>query len=161
MTTTLMREAEKAKPAYFTRSKRSKRFVFAAIALSAALIVSGGVGASIVTTDNWLWAAAPTHAYGLIVFVAMDLVVIAALWRRVRLADLGAITLATVQFLAMASDLTGYAPTGVPASAFRSYLLGDTSFVLLLSIQPFIAGLGFWTKKLTGAQGPQKDEQRR
>ncbi len=130
----------------------------AAIGLSVALLVSAAVGARILTTDGWLWAAAPTHAYGLIAFVAMDIVLIAALWRRTKFAEVGAITLAAVQFLAMAGDLAGYTPAGVPTSIFQSYLLSDMPFVALLTIQPAIAGLGVLSRKLTSTQRPQRDK---
>ncbi len=130
----------------------------AAIALSGGLLVSGAVGARILTTDGWLWAAAPTHAYGLIAFVAMDFVLIAALWRGTMFAEAGAISLAVVQFLAMAGDLAGYSPAGEPANVFRSYLLRDTPFVALLTIQPAIAGLGVLFRKQTSTQRHQRGE---
>jgi hypothetical protein len=131
----------------------------AAIALSGALLVSGAVGARILTTDGWLWAAAPTHAYGLITFVVMDLVLTVALWRGTRYAQAGAVTLALVQFLAMAGDLSGYSPSGVPSDVFRSYLLSNSAFVVLLAIQPAIAGLGLWSRKQTGTGGVSRNGQ--
>ena len=113
------------------------------IALSAALAGSSLVGARILTTDAWLWAAAPTHAYGLIVFAVLDLFLIAALWRGIKYSRPFAIVLAAVQFLAMAGDLAGLSlPVGVSAASFRTYLLSDNAFVVLLSMQPIIAGLG-------------------
>ena len=114
------------------------------IALSAALVGSSLAGARILTTDAWLWAAAPTHAYGLIAFSVLDLALVAALWRGVRYSRLLAIALAAVQVIAMAGDMAGLSlPTGVSATVFRTYLLNDSPFVVLLSIQPVIAGLGF------------------
>jgi len=38
----------------------------------AALAASASVGIETLSTDYWLWSAAPTHAYGLIVFVGLD-----------------------------------------------------------------------------------------
>jgi hypothetical protein len=117
-----------------------------AIALSEALLISGVVGTRIVSTDGWLWAAAPTHAYGLIAFVAMDLALIAAVWRGTRFAAWGVVGLALVQFLAMSGDLAGYAPLGASAEVFRNYLLNNSYFTALLTIQPVIAGLGIWSR---------------
>jgi hypothetical protein len=116
------------------------------IALSEALLISGVVGTRIVSTDGWLWAVAPTHAYGLIAFVAMDIALIAALWRGRRFAIWGVVGLALVQFFAMAGDLAGYAPLGASAETFRSYLLNNSYFTALLAIQPIIAGLGIWSR---------------
>jgi len=121
-----------------------KKQTAATVALSVALVASSVVGAWILTNDAWLWAAAPAHAYGLIAFAALDLVFVAALWVGVRYSRPLATALALVQFLAMAGDLAGFSlPAGVSASVFRSYLLNDSPFVVLLSIQPVIAGLGF------------------
>jgi hypothetical protein len=115
-----------------------KRF---GIALAAALIASSLVGVKILLTDSYLWFAAPSHAYGLIGFVCLDVAVAVALWNRTRIPAFAAVLLALVQFGAMAGDLFIGSPTGVPATVFRAYLLGDESYVLLLGIQPIIAGL--------------------
>ncbi len=135
----------------------TKKTIAVRIALSLGLIASAAVGTRILTTDRWLWASAPTHAYGLIAFVAIDMVLAMALFLRVKYASLGASTLAVVQFVAMAGDTLVGSPSGASASAFQSYLLGNTYFTALLSIQPAIVGLGFWTRK-TSPEVPRKVE---
>ena len=104
-------------------------------ALSLALIASGLLGVEILANDRWLWSAAPSHAYGLIVFVAIDLTLALAAFIRVSLATLGAGLIATLQLGAMLGDAVVGQPQGVAASAFSMYLLSDTSYVGLLAIQ--------------------------
>jgi len=126
----------------------------AVAALSAGLFSSAALGGNILSTDAFLWAAAPAHAYGLLAFVGTDLILIVVLWDRVRyggtlsiVRHVGVlcIALASIQFLAMIGDLSGLQPPlGMPASAFRSYLLSDKVYVRLFALQPVIAGLGFW-----------------
>ena len=103
--------------------------------LSLALVASGLVGTQILLSDKWLWSAAPSHAFGLIGFVLIDLILVVATLRRIGLAALGAAMLATVQFGAMLSDLIAGQPEGVPSVAFRNYLLSDTAYLGLLFIQ--------------------------
>ena len=103
--------------------------------VSAVLVVSAIVGAIILKTDAYLWAAAPSHAYGLMVFVAVDLGLAVAVWRVTKLAILGTALMGVVQFAAMAGDVFMGGPAGLPQRAWQQYLLGDTYFVALLGIQ--------------------------
>ncbi|MDE1852748.1 MAG: hypothetical protein KGI38_03250 [Thaumarchaeota archaeon] len=133
----------------------------AALALSTGLFFSAELGGNILSTDVFLWSAAPAHAYGLLAFVAVDLILIVALWDRVRYGGtlpivkyVGAlcVAMASVQFFAMVGDLSGLQPPlGMPASAFRSYLLSDRLYMRLLVLQPVVAGLGFWFSQQNGA----------
>lgn len=126
----------------------------AAIVLSAGLFLSAELGENILSSDAFLWTAAPTHAYGLMAFVCVDLVLIAALWYGMRYAGTSTIVryagtltivLASVQFLAMVGDLAGLQPPlGMTPSAFRSYLLSDNLYVALFAFQPTIAAFGVW-----------------
>src|SRR5712692_10041708 len=109
--------------------------------LSITLLASIVFGTWILATDMWLWNAAPTHAYGLIVFVIFDLALLAANWNRTRLAGLGALLVATSQFAAMLSDITSGMPSGVTSVGFRNYLLTDTAFSSLLVVQGVIVFL--------------------
>jgi hypothetical protein len=123
----------------------------ASIALFAALIASVVLSYEILAFDAWLWVAAPAHAYGLIVFYTMDLILVVMLWRGVRYAGTLSIIMAAIQFLAMAGDLAGLSlPPGVTASAFRSYLLSDSLYVLLLSLQPVVVWLGALYRRQSG-----------
>ncbi len=115
----------------------------AVFTLSVALFGSAIAGVRILSLDAWLWAAARTHAFGLVAFVAMDVVLIAALWRGIRDVGIFSIILATIQLLAMGGDLAGLStPSGVPANDFQSYLLSDRAFVVLFWLQPVISFLG-------------------
>ena len=112
-------------------------------ALSGTLLVSAATGAGIVLTDQYLWSTAPSHAYGLIAFIAIDIALAALLWMKTRLGSVLSIGLATIQALAMLSDVLTYSTPGVTQEAFRSYLLSNPLFVILLVIQPVILGLAF------------------
>lgn len=114
--------------------------------LSVALAASALVGIEILSTDFWLWSAAPTHAYGLIVFVALDVALLLGTWRAVRPAILGALLTATIQLFAMLGDIIQGQPAGTPAAAFRSYLLADTAYLGLVVTQALIMviAVGTW-----------------
>ena len=116
--------------------------------LSATLIASALTGTLIALTDQYLWFAAPSHAYGLIAFVAIDLSLAAVLWRKTWLASLLAIGLAIIQATAMLADILTYSTTDVTQQAFRGYLLNNPEFVALLAIQPIILILGLGTSNI-------------
>ncbi len=110
----------------------------AATILSTALYTSSLLGIQILLMDRWLWNAAPTHAYGLIIFVLADGVLLAAMWKETVFAILGAALASMVQLAAMLSDIALGQPSGVSASVFKSYLLADTAFISLLATQGVI-----------------------
>src|SRR5947199_9993618 len=95
--------------------------------LSLTLAISGLLGIQILIDDKWLWAAAPSHAYGLIGFVSIDMILVVAALMRVGLATVSAALMAVAQFAAMLADVVGGQPEGGPSVAFRSYLVGDAS----------------------------------
>jgi hypothetical protein len=111
--------------------------------LSATLLASAAIGTQIVLTDQYLLAAAPSHYYGLAAFVAIDVILALALWKRVRFGSVVSIALATVQAIAMLGDVLTYSTPDVPQQAFRSYLLKNPAFMALLVVQPIILGLAF------------------
>src|SRR3989441_1313611 len=123
------------------------------LVLSAALGTSALVGIQILSTDYWLWSAAPIHAYGLMAFVALDLALIFGVWRATRLIIFGALLTATVQLLAMLGDIITGEPAGLPASVFRSYLLTDTAYVGLLVTQGLIMAIAIGTWALPHLHG--------
>src|SRR5207244_12483812 len=106
--------------------------------LSAALGASALVGVRILATDYWLWSAAPTHAYGLTAFVALDFALILAVWEVTRLSILGALLTATVQLVAMLGDIVAGVPAGIPAEVFGGCWLSDTHYFGLLIPQCFM-----------------------
>ena len=103
--------------------------------LSPTLLVSGLIGVWIAANDGWLWAVAPSHAYGLLAFAALDVILALVVIVVPRLAYVGALLVSTTQVAAMAGDALTFTPTGTMQAAFRAYLLGDTAFVALLGIQ--------------------------
>jgi len=103
--------------------------------LAPTLLVSGLVGIWIAANDGWLWAVAPSHAYGLLAFAALDVILALVVIVVPRLAYVGALLVSTTQVAAMAGDALTFTPTGTMQAAFRAYLLGDTAFVALLGIQ--------------------------
>src|SRR5205807_6793427 len=103
--------------------------------LSPTLLVSGLIGVWIAANDGWLWAVAPSHAYGLLAFAALDVILALVVVVVPRLAYVGALLVSTTQVAAMAGDALTFTPTGTMQAAFRAYLLGDTAFVALLGIQ--------------------------
>ncbi len=121
--------------------------------LSASLAASALVGILILSTDYWLWSAAPTHAYGLVTFVALDALLILGTWRALRPAVFGALFTATVQLVSMLGDTVTGQPAGTPAAAFRSYLLADTSYLGLLVTQALIMTIAVGTWALPHLHG--------
>ena len=103
--------------------------------MSIGLVSSGLLGTQILVTDKWLWVAGPTHAIGLLGFVAIDLALGLAIWWKTPIATAGSVLASIVQLAAMLADVANGQPMGVAASAFRNYLLTDTSYLLLLLMQ--------------------------
>ena len=124
-------------------------------ALSLALVASGLVGSQILLSDRWLWSAEPSHAYGLIGFVLIDMMLAAAMLIRVGLATVGAAFVAVAQFTAMLADIAVGQPEGVQSIAFRNFLLSDASYLGLLFIQIaiFIIAVGAATVPLLHRHG--------
>src|SRR5437899_2763680 len=116
------------------------------LVLSDVLGASALVGVQLLVTDYWLCSAAPTHAYVLASFVALDFSLILSVWRVARLSILGALLTATVQLAAMLGDIVAGEPAGLPAAVFRSYLLSDTAYLGLLISQCLImaVAIGSW-----------------
>ncbi len=113
----------------------------AKIILTPTLLVSGLVGMWIVANDGWLRAVAPTHAYGLLAFAVLDLVLALVVMAVPRIAYAGALLVSITQVAAMAGDALSFTPTGTLQAAFRAYLLGDMAFLALLGIQFAVAGI--------------------
>ena len=113
----------------------------AKIILTPTLLVSGLVGMWIVASDGWLRAVAPTHAYGLLAFAVLDLVLALVVMAVPRIAYAGALLVSITQVAAMAGDALSFTPTGTLQAAFRAYLLGDMAFLALLGIQFAVAGI--------------------
>ena len=105
------------------------------VLLFASLAASGLVGVLVLAYDEWLWSVAPSHAYGLAAFVAVDILLAIAVAGKIFLATLGSSLIAVLQFGAMLADLLEGEPAGVSATVFRTYLLTNTPFMVLLTLQ--------------------------
>jgi len=111
--------------------------------LSTELVVSGLLGLWILESDQWLWASAKSHAYGLVGFVIVDLALAFAVARGISWDSMGVSAAALIQVMAMLGDLENGQPIGVSSTAFRGYLIGDGSFLALLAIQSAILFTSF------------------
>jgi hypothetical protein len=114
--------------------------------LPVVLLVSAAVGGYILATDSYLWAVAPTHAYGLAVFTVIDLALVVGPWRMSRTAVIAAVLLGLVQLGAMSGDVffgvLTFSSNGTTSAAFSKYLLGDVAFVTLLGVQVVLVVVG-------------------
>lgn len=73
--------------------------------LALALVASGLAGLQILLIDRWLWSVAPSHAYGLMGFVALDLILVLAVLEKAGIGIVGAALVSGTQFGAMLADL--------------------------------------------------------
>jgi hypothetical protein len=114
--------------------------------LPVVLLVSAAGGGYILATDSYLWAVAPTHAYGLAVFTVIDLALVVGPWRMSRTAVIAAVLLGLVQLGAMSGDVffgvLTFSSNGTTSAAFSKYLLGDVAFVTLLGVQVVLVVVG-------------------
>jgi hypothetical protein len=113
--------------------------------LSLALVASCLLGVQILLNDRWLWSVAPSHAYGLIGFVTIDLLLAVAVLRMGSIAIMGTVLASVIEFGAMLTDLVAGQPEGVQSVAFRAYLASDMSFIVLLVIQVAILSVAVGT----------------
>ena len=103
-----------------------------------ALGLAGIFSVEILSLDKWLWSVSPMHALGLALFLVVDVVLVLAILRRIRLAATGALIISLIQLSAMLTDVFGGAPPGTPGNAFTTYLLSNAAFVGLLIVQGII-----------------------
>ena len=93
---------------------------------AALLAISALLGLAMLATDRNLWTYAPTHAYGLIGFVLVDLAALALVALRGRKMVFGlAAVWGALQALIMLSDIaTGAQSFGMAPADFARYLFG-------------------------------------
>jgi len=116
------------------------------LVLSAVLLVSTANGGYILATDSALWSVAPSHAYGLISFTVVDLLLVFGLWKVPRTAIVVSVFLGLVQLSAMAGDIffgtLTFSSNSTTSKAFSNYLLSDVAFVALLGVQVILIVVG-------------------
>ena len=116
------------------------------------LAISAALGSWILATDTFLWTARPEHAYGLLAFVVLDVVLATLILTRRKYAFLGTLVFATVQFLAQAGDPILGRPSGYTIETFALYLFSNWAFDALLIAQVAIMVLswrGFVASRIT------------
>jgi len=112
--------------------------------IAAALLASAAVSVQILATDTELWEAAPSHAYALIGFVALDLFLVAIIFRFPTAGFKLTTIWALAKFFVMLGDIfTGPSVGFQDYSQFVEYLFSLWNFDLLLVLQPLIAILGY------------------
>lgn len=112
--------------------------------LLAALLLSALAGLQIFLTDTDLWEAAPSHAYGLLVFIILDLVATALSVALPKLGLPAAMTWGTVKFFLLLGDILTAKNVGFHSySQFMEYLFSLWNFDTLLVLQLIIAILAY------------------
>src|SRR2546426_1668227 len=95
------------------------------LVLSAALGASALIGVRILATDYWLWSAAPTHAYGLTAFVALDFALLVAVWGDTGLSIPRALITAPVRLVGLPGGIFPGETSRLPPAAFwRPLIVG-------------------------------------
>lgn len=129
------------------------------LATSALLAVSALIGLTILGTDSNLWNYEPSHAYGLIAFVIIDIIGIGLIrWKGSRnLLRLGAAWGAIFALLQVSDVYSGGAAAiGLTPDQFASYLFGlgypDNAHIAflnpaLLVVNILVAVVGFWESR--------------
>ncbi len=106
------------------------------------LLASASAGAYLLATDRSLWLLAVSHAAGLLLIVAMDLVIgvlSLASWRKAYLPSIASAVLAVVLQL---GDIATAPQYNMNVSYFADYLFGLWAFDVLLALQLSVILLG-------------------
>jgi len=106
------------------------------------LLFSSGVGTFLLATDRSLWLLAVSHAVGLIVIVAIDLVLGVFNLASSKSAYVPTIAAAFLGFVLQIGDIFTAPQYGMTIPYFAEYLFGLWAFDLLLALQLAIALIG-------------------
>lgn len=94
--------------------------------IAALLLVTVVISAYILAVDNILWTYNPSHAYGLVLFMVVDLLLIGIVLRRPRLASYLTMVWGGLQFVVMIGDAaTGLGLGADMGYSFRYLFLGE------------------------------------
>jgi len=116
--------------------------------LAIVAVASAVVGIEILLTDTDLWEAAPSHAYGLIGFIVIDIIILGLLLGKRNTAFRISMIWGVLQFALMLGDIITAQPSGFDTyGEFMDYLFSLWNFDLLLVLQPVMAALGFLGNK--------------
>ena len=106
------------------------------------LFLSAGVGVFLLATDRSLWLLAVSHAVGLIIIVAIDLVLGLMNLASVRSAYAPGIAAALLGSVLQLGDIFTAPQYGLTVASFADYLFGLWAFDLLLALQGAIMVVG-------------------
>ncbi len=106
------------------------------------LFFSAGVGAYLVATDRSLWLLAVSHAVGLIMIVAIDIVLGILSVFSSKNAYVPSIAAAVLGFILQVGDIFTASQYNMTMSYFASYLFGLWAFDLLLALQLVVVFIG-------------------
>jgi len=106
------------------------------------LFLSAGVGVFLLATDRSLWLLAVSHAVGLIIIVAIDVVLGFLSLASTKSAYLPSIAAALLGFVLQLGDVLSAPQYGLTISSFADYLFGLWAFDLLLALQLAILLVG-------------------
>jgi Rieske Fe-S protein len=106
------------------------------------LLFSSGVGVFLLATDRSLWLLAVSHAVGLIIIVAIDLLLGILSVASSKSAYLPSIAAAVLGFVLQLGDIFTAPQYGLTIPYFAQYLFGLWAFDILLALQLGIVILG-------------------
>ena len=90
--------------------------------------LTGVLGLAILVSDKNLWKFAPTHAYGLIVFVIIDFVVAAYIVAKPsKLSFTAALAWSSIRILLQLADISSGPDFGFSTSDFANYLFNPVA----------------------------------
>ena len=111
--------------------------------LTLGLVTSALLGLLILTTDQWLWIAEPSHAYGLIGFVILDILLTIVVLETPSVGIWAAAVASILQLTVMVGDMFVGQPVGISSTAFRAYLINDPSYIGILLVKTIIVAVAF------------------
>lgn len=126
-----------------------------------ALLASALSGSYMLATDGSLWQLAVSHAAGLVIVVAIDLVLGALSLVAVRRVYVASLAAAVLGIALQLGDLSTASQYGMTVSYFASYLFGLWSFDLLLGLQVAALAVGLLGKEYAAQFARRKAAQRR
>jgi hypothetical protein len=133
---------------------------------SVLLVLSALLGLAILGTDHNLWSLEPSHAYGLIGFVAIDVIAMAlVMWKGSRMALLLGGIWGALFALIMVSDIYSGGATAFSTTTdqFAIYLFGlgyydayhiAFLFPALFVVNILVAIVGFWESRRAMGTAP-------
>ena len=115
--------------------------------MAASLILSAFLGIYLLATDRSIWILAPSHAYGLMIIVALDVILVILDFRNLKRSYVLTIILATITIILQLGDILTAPQYHLTGASFASYLFGLWTFDALLLAQSFIIITGIFVRR--------------